>query len=65
MGTDSHTAASPGSTIAAASLRADTGPHEIEVRAMSFWRRRISRHWRRRNQRRDARVILFAPVSVT
>jgi hypothetical protein len=23
---------------------------------MSFWRRRISRHWRRRRQRRDANV---------
>jgi hypothetical protein len=29
---------------------------------MSFWRRRISRHWRRRRQRRDANVAaLVAP----
>jgi hypothetical protein len=26
----------------------------IVERAMSFWRRRLSRHWRRRRQRRDA-----------
>jgi hypothetical protein len=26
---------------------------------MSFWRRRISRHWRRRRQRRDANVALL------
>jgi hypothetical protein len=24
---------------------------------MSFWRRRIERHWRRRSQRRDAQVL--------
>ena len=31
----------------------------IGVRRMSFWRRRISRHWRRRRQRRDANVALL------
>jgi hypothetical protein len=26
---------------------------------MSFWRRRLIRHWRRRRERRDARVALL------
>jgi hypothetical protein len=31
---------------------------------MSFWRRRVSRYWRRRRERRDAQVatILAKPV---
>jgi len=33
---------------------------------MSFWRRRLSRHWRRRRERRDARVatLLRTPLRV-
>jgi hypothetical protein len=27
---------------------------------MSFWRRRIEKHWRRRNRRLDARVLALA-----
>jgi hypothetical protein len=27
---------------------------------MSFWRRRIEKHWRRRSQRRDARVLVMS-----
>jgi hypothetical protein len=27
---------------------------------MSFWRRRIERHWRRRSQRGDARVLVMS-----
>jgi hypothetical protein len=29
---------------------------------MSFWRRRIEKHWRRRTQRRDARVFELAAL---
>lgn len=34
-------------------------PRADQERPMSFWRRRISRHWRRRRQRRDANVALL------
>jgi hypothetical protein len=30
---------------------------------MSFWRRRIERHWRGRTQRRDARVLVLAAAA--
>jgi hypothetical protein len=28
---------------------------------MSFWRRRVSRYWRRRRERRDAQVATLQP----
>jgi len=31
---------------------------------MSFWRRRLSRHWRRRRERRDARVVTLLAQAV-
>jgi hypothetical protein len=30
---------------------------------MSFWRRRIERHWRRRRERRDAQVLALVAAA--
>jgi hypothetical protein len=30
------------------------------VTTMTFWRRRLSRHWRRRRERRDAPAVTLA-----